>query len=153
MTNYKPRIIKFEELYSLLDWNIKIYTISKDGEFNYPEFCIHVKNKLLNWLDQKNSFNPDHEHIGFLILHAGTEGLFSIINWWVGKNMLNTSIYFTEWNAMDHFKKISGDGLAPCVWELEVINYERIAGMNHVLKKQANPDYQAYLMKCYNGEV
>ena len=96
-------------------WNIKIYTISKQGEFNQPEFYTAVKNTLTQWLSLKNSFNSANDEIGFLIPHSGGEGSLSIVNWWVGQNMLNTTIYFSEINSPNNFKKNSGDGLAPCI--------------------------------------
>ena len=40
-----------------------------------------------------------------------------MMNWWVGKNMLNTNIFMTNPNKPSEFEKISGDGLALCIWE------------------------------------
>ena len=89
--------------------------------------------------------NPKHEKIGFLILHAATEGIFSIINWWVGKNMLNTHIFLTDPDHPNEFKKISGDGLGPCVWELEIMNHERKSWTEHVLKQEPDPNFETYI--------
>ena len=77
----------------------------------------------------ENSFNSSNEKIGFLILHSGTEGIFSLINWWVGENMLNTHIFLTAPKKPMDFTQISGNGLAPCIWELEVIYHERTFGL------------------------
>ncbi|WP_439152787.1 hypothetical protein [Winogradskyella sp.] len=96
MNIYKPRHIKFKELITIKTWKVKIYTIVKQNEFYHPEFYENVKKALPNWLKLKNCFNDQHNHIGFLILHAGTEGIFSLVNWWVDNYMLNTNIYFTE---------------------------------------------------------
>ncbi len=150
MTAYKPRKIKFEEHFETDGWTIKIYTIAKLGEFNHPEVYANAKAQLPTWLKLTNGFNSGHNNIGFLILHAGTEGVFSIINWWIGNNMLNTNIYKTDFETQDQFEKISGNGLAPCVWELEVINHERVAWTNHILKKAPQPDYKTYLNTTFN---
>ncbi|MCA0154312.1 hypothetical protein [Winogradskyella vincentii] len=106
---YKKRNIEFKELISTDGWKIKIYTISKESEFNHSKFYDHVKSQLSEWLKTNNGFNSDHENIGFLILHAGTEGIFSLINWWVGKNMLNTLIFKSDYDNLSHFEKISGN--------------------------------------------
>ena len=98
----------------------------------------------------ENSFNANHDSIAFLILHEGTEGIFSLINWWVGQNRLNTNIYITEHHQLDTFKKISGDGLAPCIWELEIINHERLTWINEVLKLTPQPNFKRYLDTTIN---
>ena len=59
--------------------------------------------------------------------------------------MLNTHIFKTDYNNLNRFDKISGDGLAPCIWELEIINHERLSWINQVLKKPKNTDFQEYL--------
>src|SRR5690606_21623168 len=129
------------------------YTISKTGNFNHPEFYKNVKQKIPEWLSMKNSFDADDDKTGFLILHSGTEGIFSLINWWVGKNMLNTHIFITDHNQTFDFKKISGDGLAPCIWELEVINYERISWTKNILKHPVEPRFSAYLSDVISKEI
>ena len=151
---YQKRTIKFEEVYKTSEgWSIKIYTISKTNSFNHIMFYENVKMQLPKWLSLKNSFDSNNDKIGFLILHSGTEGIFSLINWWVGKNMLNTHIFMTAPEKPNEFTKISSDGLAPCVWELEVINHERISWTNNVLKQMSNPNYQKYLEDVIIKEI
>jgi len=148
---YQTRKIEFKELLEINEWKIKIYTISKTGEFNHIQFYENVKRELPKWLLLNNSFDSSNDKIGFLILHSGTEGIFSLINWWVGKNMLNTHIFMTNPNEPANFTKISGDGLAPCIWELEIINHERISWIYNILKQESKPNFQAYLKDVYNG--
>ena len=153
MQDYQARKIEFKELFEVGDWKIKIYTISKIGNFNYPEFYETVKLKLPEWLLLKNNFDSSNNKIGFLILHSGTEGIFSLINWWVGKNMLNTHIFITSPIETSDFKQISGDGLAPCVWELEVINHERISWTKNILKHPSKPKFGEYVKDIINKEI
>jgi len=136
VTAYKLRHIKFKDVYKIENWEIKIYTIIKEEDFNDLHFYSHAKNQLAHWLKLTNGFNSNTNNLGFLILHAGTDGIFSIINWWVGDHMLNTHIFKTDYDAINMFQKISGNGLAPCFWELEIINFERIACTNYVLKQE-----------------
>lgn len=153
MEEYKTRRIQFKELVEINDWKIKIYTISKIGEFNHPVFYRNLINELHNWLELKNGFDSSNDKMAFLILHSGTEGIFSLINWWVGKNMLNTNIFMTSPENPDEFKKISGNGLAPCIWELEVINYERISWTKNILKQVPHPNYKKYLEDTISIEI
>lgn len=64
--------------------------------------------------------------------------------------MLNTHIFITPHTSTNTFTKISGDGLAPCVWELEIINHERVSWTQHILKNMPQPDYKAYLKDITN---
>lgn len=153
MQVYKTRKIAFKEVLAINDWQIKVYTIAKNGDFNHDEFYENVKKEIPKWLRMSNSFNDNNEQIGFLILHAGTEGIFSLMNWWVGENMLNTHIFMTQYDTPSSFTKISGDGLAPCIWEIEVIHHEKNAWVNHVLKQYSNPNFQGYLDSTYNGII
>jgi hypothetical protein len=153
MDEYKTRKIQFRELIEISDWKVKIYTISKVGEFNNHVFYQNAINQLPNWLELKNSFNSSNDKIAFLILHSGTEGIFSLINWWVGKNMLNTNIFMTSSKEPNEFTIISGDGLAPCVWELEIINHERVSWTKNILKQISNPNYDKYLKDVISIEI
>lgn len=153
MEEYKTRKIHFKEIFEINDWKIKIYTISKIGEFSHPVFYQNVINELPDWLKLKNSFDASNDKIAFLILHSGTEGIFSLINWWVGKNMLNTNIFMSSQKKPNEFIKISGDGLAPCIWELEIINHERISWTNNILKQEPNPNYEKYLKDVISKEI
>ena len=153
MQPYKTRHIKFKETISVNDWNVKIYSISKTDDFNNEPFYKNVLQQLPEWLSMENSFNTSHNGMAFLILHEGTEGIFSLMNWWVGENMLNTNIFITDHQQLNVFKKISGNGLAPCIWELEIINHERLSWMSHVLKQYENPDYESYLTHTIDCEI
>ncbi len=153
MDKYVPRKIEFKELLEVEGWRIKVYTITKDGDFTHPQFYENVKGKLPEWLSSENSFDASNDKIGFLILHAGTEGIFSLINWWVGKNMLNTHIFITNPEEPEVFSKISGDGLSSCIWELEVIYHERSSWIRNALKKEPEINYQSYIDDVYNGIV
>ncbi|MEM7368101.1 MAG: hypothetical protein AAF587_05830 [Bacteroidota bacterium] len=153
MDLYKSRKIVFEEVIRVGEWYVKMYTITKSAEFEHPELYQQAIQQLPVWLEMKNQFDDSHAHMAFLIVHAGTIGIFSIVNWWVGTNMLNTHIFLTVPDSPTTFTKISGTGLSPCIWELEIINRERIAWMRHVLQRSPNPDYEAYLMDTFTGDI
>ena len=55
-----------------------------------------------------NSFDGNHEHMAFLIIHECTEGVFVLINTWAGKNMLQTHINIAH-DEGGLFDKISGE--------------------------------------------
>jgi hypothetical protein len=145
VNKYKQRHIRFKEYLSVEDWQLKVYTISENEDYDFAPFYEKVKTKLSTWLELENGFNSKHYNIGFLILHAASEGVFSILNWWLDGYMINTNVFLSAHNDPSDIMKISGAGLGPCVWELEVINFERVAWTNHVLKKLPKPDFETYL--------
>lgn len=149
-TSYQPRKIEFQELVTVDDWQVKVYTIAKDVNMDASTSYQKPVSKLAEWLKMGNSFDDSYEKMAFLIVHVGTEGIFSIINWWVGKNMLNTHIFLSKHDTPAEFKKISGDGLAPCVWEFEVIYHESKSWMKNILKLPNTPDYITYVNDTYN---
>ena len=53
----------------------------------------------------------------------------------------------------NEFKKISGNGLAPCIWELEIIYHERTSWINNILKEEQNPKINNYLEDVINREI
>lgn len=153
MVEYQARQIQFKELIEVGEWKVKIYAVSIGGNFDHADFYKNVVNMLPEWLAMKNSFDSRDEKIAFLILHPATEGIFSIINWWVGTNMLNTNIFLTAPEKPNAFTKISGDGLGPCVWELEVMYHEGKSWTQNVLKQPNQPDFESYLKDVINTEI
>jgi hypothetical protein len=141
---YKKRYIQFVEQLDISTWHIKAYTISENEIFKSNITYREAKNRLLQWLEDLNSFNGHHENNAFLILHEASEGVFILINTWVGNNMLQTHIYLSKYDSTNEFEKISGDGLFGCVWELEIINHEKNAWIKHILKNPISPNYKLY---------
>ncbi len=145
-----PRLIRYQGNFSCGDFTVKLYTISKKDDFDFKASLDAVKSHLPAWLSLENGFNNEHDNQAFLILHQGTEGIFNIINKWVGGNMLDSHIFFSEHSSPTSFKEISGKGLNLCIWELEVVRFERDALIEHVLKPE-KPDLGAYLGLGFTG--
>lgn len=152
MKPYRPRKIQYSECYHLGAWTVKIYTIAKEDHYMAQAHYETAKQQLPVWLALKNGFNDDHHHCAFLIVHQGKEGVFAIVNWWVDEEMLNTHVFLSDIKEPANFQRISGGGLAPCIWELEVINYERSAWMKYVLQPDV-PDFERYWKDQYNGII
>ena len=153
MDAYEPRTIAFRELVTASDWTFKVYTISKPVHTDYSDVYKQMTIRLPEWITWQNSFDATNDKVGFVIIHAATEGIFTIVNWWVGKNMLNTHIFITRPERPDEFEKVSGDGLGPCVWELEVMNHERVSWMNNIMKQPSHPRLDAYLNDTISTEI
>lgn len=151
-TEYKPRPIRFLERYQHDDWNLKVYSISFNAEIVKEEDLHLAKTYLSEWLKSSDDYNLASYKIATLILHEFRDGVFAIINWWIGENMLQNFVYLRE-NNQKHFKLYSNNGMATCVWEMAVWWHERNAWVNHILRQSTNPDWEAYLNDQLNIDI
>ena len=152
LTKYKTRPIRFIEIHEVLDWKIKIYSISIHQEFVDEANLITAKSKLSLWLAKSAIYDLPTYKMATLILHEGKEGIFAIINWWIDENMLQNFVYLKKLNDTE-FQLFSQDGITTCVWELAVWWHERNAWVNHVLSKYEKPDFEAYLDDQLNIDI
>ena len=141
---YKDRAIRFLEIYSYNDWKIKLYSISIKNETVSDSHIRSVKENLDLWLKQSSAYSFENYKIGTLIIHEGREGCFVVFYWWLGENMIQNVVYFKEYDAVN-FQCISKNGLMMCVWEMEILQHDRSAWIKHILLKNENPDFNAYL--------
>jgi hypothetical protein len=70
---------------------------------------------------------------GFTIAHdAATAGL-GLVYWWANENELHQRVFASPLDDPAALEPVDGTGMA-CVWELEVIDFERRAWLEDVLK-------------------
>ena len=100
----------------------------------------------------------DGDHpLGFLILHYGMDGDYLLVSQWYDANMLKHWVRGSVTDAGGHttFAPLAQRDLVACVWELEVIRFERDAWVNTVLARgrldEAARD--AYLATVFSGWV
>jgi hypothetical protein len=71
---------------------------------------------------------------GFTIAHdAATAGL-GLVFWWANENELHQRVFAAPLEDPGALEATEGTGMA-CVWELEVIDFERRAWLEDVLKR------------------
>lgn len=144
---YQTRKIEFQELVSIQNWNIKVYSITNKNKFNKELIFDYVLKKLPKWITTANqSYLPTYK-VGFLIIHEAREGFLVVFNWWTGGEMIESKVCFSDFKSPEdinvypyHPKSLL------CVWELEIFAHERQAWINHVLLQHKNPDFNNYLL-------
>ena len=141
---YQDRAIAFYVLLEVAGWQVKTYTIS-----NKPEFASHaIFNEVLaalpGWLSKFDDTHlPTYNH-AFLIVHEAREGVWILLNWWTGGEMIARSTWFAGYAEPVHVvHQPQNDGLV-CVWELEVLLHERKAWIEHVLQHPQDPFFERY---------
>jgi hypothetical protein len=150
---FKTRPIRFIQIIEHKDWKLKLYSISSKKESVSEKTIENALKNLDDWLSKTDSTNFENYKISTLILHEWEGGIFAIINWWIDENMLQHYVYLsTNENPCD-YKLFSANGIVTCVWELAVLWHERNAWVEHVLKKDKNPDIETYLNNVLNCDV
>ena len=147
--SYEKRQVHFDENIDLENWTIKVYTITTKTIFESREILENVKGKLSILLEEAN----DHHNAAFLIVHEGTDGVWSLVNWWTGREMLRTNTYFTSYQEKEKITQFPTMGSMACVWELPIIGHEKNAWINHILMKPSSPDFSSYYKDVIQGSV
>ena len=151
--DYKPRVVELNQLAKVDRWNVKVYTITNRPAFESVNVLENTLANLPKWLARSRELEFPTYDQAFLIVHEGRDGVWSLINWWTGGEMLKCKTFFTDFAKPDVFEEVPRDGFMACVWELAVISFERLMWVECVLKKSANPDLDGYSQKRLNQAV
>ncbi|MEM6806345.1 MAG: hypothetical protein AAF696_33410 [Bacteroidota bacterium] len=143
---YKPRAICFDELWSTNGWSTKIYTITNKKEFTSFIILNNIKRHLHVWIRQIEHTKLPIYKKAFLIVHEAREGVWILLNWWTGGEMIETKVFFSSFDSPEMItdSPYKTNSLL-CVWELEVFAHERASWIKYVLKNADEPNYIGYL--------
>ncbi len=143
---YKPRKIEFEKLVHVGDWNVKVYSITNKEIFRSHDILKRAVSELHKWLSIPESSELSTYKMGFLIVHEAREGVWILLNWWTGGEMIETKVFFADYkNPKALVSSPYGVNSLLCVWELEIIVHERQAWIDHVLSNATDPDFKRYM--------
>ena len=81
---------------------------------------------------------------GFTIAHRGVSAALSLVYWWANENELHADFSVAPLDAPDQLGPYESTGIA-CVWEMEVMDFERRAWLQDVL---IDDDLDAYLSRA-----
>jgi hypothetical protein len=147
MRIYKPRNTVFHQLLSMKDWTIKVYTITTRARFESGATLQAALANLPEWLENSRTLGLETYGTAFLIVHEGTDEIWTLINWWTGGEILRSVTFRTDFAKPTEFQPFRGTGFIACVWEMEVIVFERAMWIEHILKKARNPQFKTYFEK------
>ena len=138
ITPFQKRPIHYIGLKEINDWTFKCYTITAENKMVSAGQINLVISNIPNWVKKTNWVEMVNYKVGVLIIHEGREGTFAIVFWWVDENMLQLFAYLASENSPENFELISDKGIVSCVWELEVIWFERNAWVQEVMMQNEN---------------
>jgi hypothetical protein len=145
--NYQQRKIAFLELHSIDDWTFKIYSICKEESVFDSSIFENVKGQISNWIEVNFNVELPTQKIGFVIIHQAREGVFVILNWWVDQVMLQSHVFFSDFQDLYLFKPYKYSNIIACIWELEIMNFEKNAWVESVLKQDDENSISSYLSR------
>lgn len=94
-----------------------------------------------------------HYSVGFLGIHDGRTANFVFVDWWADENELHHHVYVSPSDDPNALAYRTPTGLAACVWDLRVIEFERQAWLMNVLRNSNGPDLEAYLQMTLHEDA
>jgi hypothetical protein len=131
---HQTRSIRFIGREDVGEWRLKVYGIGTHAPDARPEFVAAT-------LDAAREALPDGGGTGFVIAHDATAAGLALVYWWANENEVHGRFFASPLDDPAALVPVDGTGLA-CVWEMEVIDFERRAWLDHVMK---NDDLDGYL--------
>jgi hypothetical protein len=126
--DYRPRAISF------LGWDgrLKHYGVAANGRA--PRLALAEATAQLALTTV-----PEGAY-GFTIAHDAAGAGLGIVYWWANENEIHSRVFASPLDDPGRLEPVDGTGMA-CVWELEVIDFERRAWLEDVLKDGAPVRY------------
>jgi hypothetical protein len=148
---YRPRHVRFIRREDVEGWQLKLYGIAMNGEEPRPEFVEAVRDLAATVLPQP-SVADDRYGVGFAIAHDARWLGIALVYWWQSENELHQRIYVSPKDDPRAFTPVENQP-AGCVWELEVVDFERRAWIEDVLARPGGPDLDRYLGRSFSRDV
>jgi len=165
---HRTRPIRFLRREHIAGWQLKLYTIATHGQTARPEFIDETLRRVPDvygsWgargsgrsgptLPAGSTGEPDPRHgIGFVTAHDATTTCIALYYWWQSFNELRLQIHVGP-KRDPRAMTVWSEHAAGCVWELEIVDFERRAWLADVLANRAGPDVERYLGRHVDTEL
>lgn len=148
---YKDRVIRHIGLWTYDNWQMKVYTITLNDETIKPSIVTAARQVAASVLIDHSTTSDDYG-VGFIGIHHGKDANFVFVDWWANENELHHNVFISDKKNPDHLTPQTSSGAIACVWDLQLIGFERDAWVSHILCKPMEPDIQSYIDTTLNGE-
>lgn len=160
--NYTPRLSETYPAISVKGRRFKVYGIFSDP--NKVKYFPDHEELADRISDIVSTLSEDADHgLGFAILHLALDGNYLLITQWLDANMLQHRVYKCAINnrKLTNIESIANTGIIACVWELEIMKFERDAWVRTMLSASPDSDSDAlpiagpdeYMKSIYSGWV
>lgn len=145
---FAPRPIQFLEVRAHAGHRIKLYSITYGDEPLDRATYDDALNLALTDLPQP-AVTKHRPGVGFAICHQGRGWHYLVLSWWDNENELPQRIWVRERDDASRSWRRAEPHQSICVWDLQIIWFEREQYVRHVLSSSADVD--AYLGSRLNG--
>ncbi|TAJ18979.1 MAG: isochorismatase [Planctomycetota bacterium] len=140
---FAPRERRFAEVLELAGYRLKLYTVRyADRELSNAalDYALSAAGALL----PQPAATDTRPGLGFAIHHAGRGMDFFVLAWWDEENELCIRVLARAQNDVREWREVRYHAVG-CVWDVEIIAFERDAYVATVLARAGEPDLAAYL--------
>lgn len=150
MKPYKPRRIRSHGLRRHDDWRLKSYSITYDGsDLDGPAFDAGLD--LAVRALPAPARTEGRPGVGFIIAHEGRGVDYIVLGWWDRENELPLRVFVRYPEGRARWRAAEGSE-SVCVWDLQVIGFERDAYVSTVLSADRPGDVAGYLERFLSHE-
>jgi hypothetical protein len=148
---HRTRPIRFLRTEPIGDWQIKLYTIATHGQTARQALIdetLHRAPKVF-----PGDAHADQRYgLGFAIIHDAMTASIALYYWWQSFNELHQRCYVGPKADPAAMTQLTHQ-TAGCVWELEIIDFERRAWLSDILANPGGPDVERYLGRQLDTEI
>jgi hypothetical protein len=151
---YLPRWVEAKNIITLNGYRLKPYSMHLSAKENKRV----LSDKELQRLLQKCLTAPadplDHG-VGFVIIHYARDGDYLLVSRWYGGNMLKHELFRVSYTKQGwRADPLRSTNIVACVWELQVITFERQAWVYTAMAKGGTEaSFGMYLKTTLEGWV
>ena len=143
-TAYEPRRVTVVDRVGNEAWQLKTYWMSPDGTEPDQTIIQAAGEAALDVLEGQDGYG-----VGFLIVHRGVIADWIVLGWWTDEDILRRRVLVHEAEGV---VDRSDEHFLACVWELSVVDWERKAWINTVLRHPDDAETDRYLAAVYPSE-
>lgn len=141
MNPYSPRPIRFHGLVTHEGWALKRYTVtlaSAKAEPDSDDWLEFTRGRALAFAELPVPARTDvRPGVGFVIEHRGAGADYVVLGWWDRENELPVRIKVRDQQPESQWRA-AGPSESFCVWDLQVIAFERDLYVSTMLERGAD---------------
>jgi hypothetical protein len=128
------------------DWRLKLYGLARPEQGVRPELLERTRELAAQTLPPvgENTYGA-----AFAIAHDAAFPI-ALIYWWQDQNELRSRIYAGE--TVDALEPLDATAFG-CVWELGIVEFERLAWIADVIGNPDGPDLDQYMRRRFDGMI
>jgi hypothetical protein len=149
--SYRPRPVRFLELWECGPWRIKLYGLTAEHTRLLPDLTRAAKELVRHTLSTEADESKGYG-VGFAGIHCGIDANFVFIDWWENENELHHHVFVSTLESPLELHS-APPGLVACVFDLQVIWFERNAWVEKILANTRGPDVESYLKKVLSDDA